>query len=111
MPDVRHQGPGRATRETVCADARKSRLRGGSRTFWRVLFEAGRRKHENTKHAAQEAWHASMDRFGIFCFHCHVRLGDQLHITLDMIGSEGSGVLVYLPQEGRGIGLVEKIRA
>jgi 3,4-dihydroxy 2-butanone 4-phosphate synthase/GTP cyclohydrolase II len=52
-----------------------------------------------------------MDRFGIFCFHCHVRLGDQLLMALDMIGSEGSGVLVYLPQEGRGIGLVEKIRA
>ena len=37
--------------------------------------------------------------------------GDQLHIALDMIGREGCGVLVYLPQEGRGIGLVEKIRA
>ena len=37
--------------------------------------------------------------------------GDQLHMALDMIGREGSGVLVYLPQEGRGIGLVEKIRA
>jgi 3,4-dihydroxy 2-butanone 4-phosphate synthase/GTP cyclohydrolase II len=37
--------------------------------------------------------------------------GDQLHMALDMIGHEGSGVLVYLPQEGRGIGLVEKIKA
>ena len=37
--------------------------------------------------------------------------GDQLHMALDMIGQEGAGVLVYLPQEGRGIGLVEKIRA
>lgn len=37
--------------------------------------------------------------------------GDQLHMALDMIGKEGVGVLVYLPQEGRGIGLVEKIRA
>jgi len=37
--------------------------------------------------------------------------GDQLHMALDMIGREGCGVLVYLPQEGRGIGLVEKIRA
>ena len=37
--------------------------------------------------------------------------GDQLHIALEMIGREGAGVLVYLPQEGRGIGLVEKIRA
>ena len=37
--------------------------------------------------------------------------GDQLHLALNMIGSEGVGVLVYLPQEGRGIGLVEKLRA
>jgi len=37
--------------------------------------------------------------------------GDQLHLALDMIGREGVGVLVYLPQEGRGIGLVEKIKA
>ncbi len=37
--------------------------------------------------------------------------GDQLHMALDMIGREGTGVLVYLPQEGRGIGLVEKLRA
>ena len=37
--------------------------------------------------------------------------GDQLHLALDMISREGAGVLVYLPQEGRGIGLVEKIRA
>ncbi|MCA9211659.1 MAG: 3,4-dihydroxy-2-butanone-4-phosphate synthase [Planctomycetales bacterium] len=37
--------------------------------------------------------------------------GDQLHMTLDLIGREGCGVLVYLPQEGRGIGLMEKIKA
>ena len=37
--------------------------------------------------------------------------GDQLRMALEMIASEGAGVLVYLPQEGRGIGLVEKIRA
>jgi 3,4-dihydroxy 2-butanone 4-phosphate synthase/GTP cyclohydrolase II len=37
--------------------------------------------------------------------------GDQLHMALDMIGREGAGVLVYLPQEGRGIGLIEKIKA
>jgi 3,4-dihydroxy 2-butanone 4-phosphate synthase / GTP cyclohydrolase II len=37
--------------------------------------------------------------------------GDQLHLALEMIGQEGRGVLVYLPQEGRGIGLVEKIKA
>ncbi len=37
--------------------------------------------------------------------------GDQLSLALEMIGREGVGVVVYLPQEGRGIGLVEKIKA
>jgi len=37
--------------------------------------------------------------------------GDQLHMALEMISEEGAGVLVYLPQEGRGIGLTEKIKA
>ncbi len=37
--------------------------------------------------------------------------GDQLHMALKMIAAEGRGVLVYLPQEGRGIGLAQKIRA
>jgi len=37
--------------------------------------------------------------------------GDQLHLALEMIGREQAGVLLYLPQEGRGIGLAEKIKA
>jgi len=37
--------------------------------------------------------------------------GDQLHMALEMIAAEGRGALVYLPQEGRGIGLAEKIKA
>lgn len=37
--------------------------------------------------------------------------GDQLHMALQQISDHGAGVLVYLPQEGRGIGLVEKIKA
>jgi 3,4-dihydroxy 2-butanone 4-phosphate synthase/GTP cyclohydrolase II len=37
--------------------------------------------------------------------------GDQLHMALDMISREGTGVLIYLLQEGRGIGLLEKIKA
>ncbi|MCF0235039.1 MAG: GTP cyclohydrolase II, partial [Thermoguttaceae bacterium] len=37
--------------------------------------------------------------------------GDQLHMALKKIQEEGVGVLVYLPQEGRGIGLTEKIKA
>jgi 3,4-dihydroxy 2-butanone 4-phosphate synthase/GTP cyclohydrolase II len=37
--------------------------------------------------------------------------GDQLHMALERIETEGCGVLVYLPQEGRGIGLVDKLKA
>ena len=37
--------------------------------------------------------------------------GTQLGQALRMINSEGSGVLVYMRQEGRGIGLVNKIKA
>jgi len=37
--------------------------------------------------------------------------GDQLHQSMHMIAEEGRGVLVYLRQEGRGIGLASKLRA
>ncbi|MBN2009172.1 bifunctional 3,4-dihydroxy-2-butanone-4-phosphate synthase/GTP cyclohydrolase II [candidate division KSB1 bacterium] len=37
--------------------------------------------------------------------------GDQLHCALEMIEKEGRGVLLYMRQEGRGIGLANKILA
>jgi 3,4-dihydroxy 2-butanone 4-phosphate synthase / GTP cyclohydrolase II len=37
--------------------------------------------------------------------------GPQLHMALQRIATEGRGVLLYLNQEGRGIGLANKIRA
>ncbi len=37
--------------------------------------------------------------------------GDQLHKAMELIEKEGKGVLVYLNQEGRGIGLMNKIKA
>ena len=37
--------------------------------------------------------------------------GDQLHKALEIIEAAGKGVLVYMNQEGRGIGLANKIRA
>lgn len=37
--------------------------------------------------------------------------GDQLHLALQRIHNEGAGVLVYLQQEGRGIGVINKVRA
>ena len=37
--------------------------------------------------------------------------GDQLHMALQTISEAGAGAVVYLPQEGRGIGLVAKMKA
>lgn len=37
--------------------------------------------------------------------------GEQLHKAMQMIDAAGKGVVVYLNQEGRGIGLMDKIRA
>ncbi|NNG02310.1 MAG: bifunctional 3,4-dihydroxy-2-butanone-4-phosphate synthase/GTP cyclohydrolase II [Desulfobacteraceae bacterium] len=36
---------------------------------------------------------------------------DQLHKAMEMIDREGTGVIIYLRQEGRGIGLVNKLKA
>jgi 3,4-dihydroxy 2-butanone 4-phosphate synthase/GTP cyclohydrolase II len=47
------------------------------------------------------------DIFGSLRCEC----GEQLHKALQMIEKEGKGVLVYLNQEGRGIGLMAKIAA
>jgi 3,4-dihydroxy 2-butanone 4-phosphate synthase/GTP cyclohydrolase II len=37
--------------------------------------------------------------------------GEQLHKAMELIGAEGKGVILYLNQEGRGIGLLNKIKA
>ena len=37
--------------------------------------------------------------------------GDQLDVALNLIELEGSGIILYLRQEGRGIGLKHKIKA
>jgi 3,4-dihydroxy 2-butanone 4-phosphate synthase/GTP cyclohydrolase II len=37
--------------------------------------------------------------------------GEQLHKSMQMVEKEGKGVIVYMNQEGRGIGLMNKIRA
>ena len=50
---------------------------------------------------------ATGDIFGSLRCEC----GEQLHLAMKRIEAEGKGVIVYMNQEGRGIGLMNKIRA
>lgn len=50
---------------------------------------------------------ATGDIFGSHRCDC----GEQLHKAMQMVDKEGRGVILYLNQEGRGIGLMEKIKA
>lgn len=47
------------------------------------------------------------DTFGSFRCEC----GDQLHLAMELIEKEGRGAVIYLNQEGRGIGLMNKMKA
>lgn len=42
---------------------------------------------------------------------CRCDCGPQLHKAMEMISREGKGAIVYMNQEGRGIGLINKLRA
>ncbi len=50
---------------------------------------------------------ATGDIFGSMRCEC----GEQLHKAMQMIEKEGRGAIVYLNQEGRGIGLMDKMKA
>ncbi len=50
---------------------------------------------------------ATGDIFGSMRCEC----GEQLHLAMKMIEKEGRGAIIYLNQEGRGIGLMDKIKA
>jgi 3,4-dihydroxy 2-butanone 4-phosphate synthase/GTP cyclohydrolase II len=54
--------------------------------------------------------HSSCMTGDIFGSH-RCECGEQLHKAMELIEKEGKGVIVYMNQEGRGIGLMNKIKA
>lgn len=42
---------------------------------------------------------------------CRCDCGPQLHSAMEMVNKEGKGVVLYMNQEGRGIGLINKLKA
>lgn len=89
-------------------------------TFRLVVYRVGDEQHD--EHAAMI--HGDVDRIdGVLCrVHSECLTGEvfgslrcdcraQLDLALDRIADEGCGVLIYLRQEGRGIGLGNKVRA
>ena len=77
---------------------------------------------DGTKHLVLQLGEPEPDRPGLVRVHSQCLTGEvfgslrcdcgpQLEAALSRIGAEGSGVLLYLNQEGRGIGLVNKLRA
>ncbi len=69
-----------------------------------------RTKNFNSTHSVLVRVHSECitgDTFGSLRCDC----GEQLHRSIEMIEESGNGALIYLRQEGRGIGLFEKIRS
>ncbi len=78
--------------------------------------------HDNKEHLALimgtvEGQHAVLARVHSECFTGDVLgsrrcdCGEQLHRAMSLVAQAGLGVIIYLRQEGRGIGLLDKLRA
>lgn len=87
---------------------------------WTIRIYRDILKH--TEHIALIKGEISQDKITLVRVHSQCMTGDifgskhcdcgaQLHTAMEMIEREGNGVLLYMHQEGRGIGLINKIKA
>jgi 3,4-dihydroxy 2-butanone 4-phosphate synthase/GTP cyclohydrolase II len=105
--------------ETLVDVGKRVKLPTAHGNFEAVAF---RQKYQNIEHIAliKGTWSPDepiLVRMHSSCvtgdiFHSHrCDCGEQLQLAMEMIEKEGKGVLVYMNQEGRGIGLFNKIHA
>ncbi len=105
--------------ETLVDVGKRVQLPTAHGNFEAVAF---RQKYQNIEHIAliKGSWEPDepiLVRMHSSCvtgdiFHSHrCDCGEQLQLAMEMIEREGKGVLVYMNQEGRGIGLFNKIHA
>ena len=91
----------------VSAAGRVLVFRPGDGSVEHYAVEIGRIPHDNAPLVRLHSACFTGDVLGSLKCDC----GPQLDAALAMIGSAGHGVLLYLNQEGRGIGLANKMRA
>ena len=72
-----------------------------------IVLTKGEWKNDEAVLVRMHSSCATGDIFGSMRCEC----GDQLHESMKLIEKEGKGVVVYMNQEGRGIGLMNKIKA
>ena len=72
-----------------------------------VALIKGEWKHDEPVLVRVHSSCATGDIFGSYRCDC----GEQLHMAMQQVEKEGKGVVLYMNQEGRGIGLMNKIRA
>jgi len=109
----------RMDRESLVEEAARAELPTESGDYQIVAFES---KYDKATHVALIKGDLSQTETPLVRVHSQCLTGDvfhslrcdcgsQLHAALDLIDKEKCGVLLYLFQEGRGIGLINKIKA
>lgn len=105
--------------ETLIRHVSKVRMPTRHGFFWLHLYESlvDGREHLALVHGEVDGRDNVLTRIHSECLTGDVfgsrrcDCGDQLDIAMRMIAEEGAGVVVYMRQEGRGIGLANKIHA